>query len=225
MRKEDEEKKKGNVLLTLLFIAFFWTLAVGFVSFGDSIITFLLIFPLIGLLFNSSRINLIWVGRLLLILTVISAGRLTNHTYRSITDDNYENVKPFSLLITAGFLERIIDFGVITEEDERGLNEVVKRLKWEKDFEGDIYYESASNSYEPDIKIDLNKLTIEEKILLIQEDYAFGGAVFGIFLIIAFFQLVRDGSNKRAIYRVLWFYSIIVYGYTIYVLNPAMNFY
>ena len=223
-KKNFKEKKEGDILLTLLGIAFIWTLAVGFVSFGDSIITFLLIFPLIGILFRK-RVNLIWVGRLLLILTIFSAGRLTNHTYRSVTDDNYENKNPFSLLITANLIERIIDGVAITEEDERGLNEVVKRLKFYKDFEGDIYYETASKEWEPDIQTYLNKLTVKEKIELIKDDYAFGGGMFGVVLVLAFFQLVGDESNKRGINRVLWLYSIIVYCYTIYVLNPVLNFY
>ena len=219
--KDEKEKKTMGILLV---IALIWTIAIGFVSFGDSIITFILIFPLLGVLFRKG-VNLIWVSRLLLILTIFNAGRLTNHTYRSVTDDNYKNKDPFSLLITAGFIERIIDWVDITEEDERGLNEVVKRLKFYEDFEGDIYYETASKEWEADIKTDLNKLTIKERIGLIQDGYAFGGAMFGIVLVLAFFQLVGYEPNKRAINRVLWFYSIIVYGYTIYVLNPVLNFY
>jgi len=145
--------------------------------------------------------------------------------------------KPIAL-ITPIFIQNVVEFGVITEEDERNLNDIIKRLKFLTDFEGDVMKEEGDEKYPGGprkiIKTDLNKLTNEEKIELIINSYSGIGILFGIFLVGLFVlgggEIETSGKghileNRKILNVILWICSFMVYGYTIYVLNPIFDFY
>ena len=235
MGKEDNEKKKGGELLLLLGIFILWAVLVTFLSIGDAIIAFLFIFPLLDV-FIKKGLKPIWVGRIILlffILNVFYYVSITNDSLRGI--DNSDKPKA---LITSTLIQNFIEFGVITEEDEKGLNEVIKRLVIFTDFEGDIMIEERSSDYaggpKQIIRTDLNKLTIEEKTDIIVDNYGLQGVAFGVLLV--FFLFLGGGDietkegghfleNRKILNVILWICSLTVYCYTIYVFNPAMNFY
>lgn len=234
MSKEYNKKKKGGELLLLLGIFVLWALFVTFISIGDSIIGFLLIFPLLDV-FIKKGIKPIWVGRIILlffILNVFYHVSSTNDSLRGVETSN----KPMAL-ITSTLIHKTVEFGVITEEDERNLNDVIKRLKFLTDFEGDIMIEKKSSDYSHEYiikKTNLNKLTNEEKIDLIVSYYTSMSIGFGILFCFVFVfgggEIETSGNghileSRKILNVILWICSFMVYGYTIYVLNPIFDFY
>lgn len=235
MRKEYNKKKTGGELLLLLGIFFVWAILVTVLSIGDSIISFLLIFPLLNV-FIKKGLKPIWVGRIILmffILNVFYYVSETNYMLRGVETSN----KPIAL-ITSTLIQNVVEFGVITEEDERNLNDIIKRLKFLTDFEGDVMKEVGDEKYPGGpsqiIKIDLNKLTNEEKIELIINSYTPNGIAFGILICFVFVfgggEIETSGKrhileNRKILNVILWICSFMVYGYTIYVLNPIFGFY
>jgi len=235
MRKEYNKKKTGGELLLLLGIFILWAILVSILSIGDSIISLLLIFPLLNV-FIKKGLKPIWVGRIILmffILNVFYHVSLTNDMLRGVETSNKSIA-----LVTSTLIQNVVEFGVITEEDERNLNDVIKRLKFLTDFEGDVMKEAGDENYPGGprqiVKTDLNKLTNEEKIELIINSYTPNGIAFGLLLVFVLFlgggEIETSGNehileNRKILNVILWICSFMVYGYTIYVLNPIFDFY